>query len=186
MYTLVVFTRSWNATSHDRHALLTKLMLAAAARDALGGTLELLPCGSDGLAFGSAADWPTPTPPRAQAAAADGGEWLGSFLRLGGAQLRRCAEAGAAAADREALLTLHCAAAGRAADDSSRHGSVRAAQRGAHELATLFAQMYQHCYIIVRGDNAEVRVHLLILVRAAMLTMEKCFNVIGLRYVDKM
>ena len=96
------------------------------------------PSAGTGLPIGSGADWPTPPPPRAKEAASDSGEWLGSFLRLGGAQLRRCGEAGAAAADREALLTLHCAAAGRAADDHSKYGTARAAAAGATGLASLY------------------------------------------------
>ena len=40
----------------DHGALLSKLVLAAAARDALGGTLDLLPVGWNGLPIGSGAD----------------------------------------------------------------------------------------------------------------------------------
>lgn len=58
-----------------------------------------------------------------------------------------------------------------------------------HEIATTFTEFYDNCYCIEKdsaGDIVKVHGGRILLTEVTALVMEKCFNILGLKPVEKM
>ena len=58
-----------------------------------------------------------------------------------------------------------------------------------YELATSFSEFYDHCYCVEKNDLAiVVRIHSsrILLCEVTSIFMRQCFDILGLKYVEKM